>query len=76
MTDGARGGFLAGVLLGVATGVLIAPRRKRMATTPADIVAPESPVEPEDQDAAAALRARIEETRRRLREQVGLESQP
>lgn len=76
MTDGSKGGFLAGVLLGVATGVLIAPRRKRTAMAPTDAVAPESPVEPEDQDAAAELRRKIEETRRRLREQVGVELQP
>lgn len=64
------------MLLGVAAGVLVAPRRKRTATASPDTVTSELPVEPEDQDAAAALRRKIEETRRRLREQGGAELQP
>ena len=80
MTDGAKGGFVAGVLLGVTAGVLLAPRRKQNVSASGEMDVPlAEPAAAEpwmDQDAAAVLRGKIEETRRRLREQVGAPSEP
>jgi gas vesicle protein len=76
--ESTKGGFLAGVLVGVAAGVLLAPRHGRLArrgasSDPED-AADEMWATPdaEPSDRSEALKAKIEETRRRLREQVGI----
>ena len=75
MAESNKGGFLIGVLVGALAGMLLAPRRS---SSPA----PESEEPPGgewQEDAASgadsraeALNRKIEETRRRLREQIGL----
>jgi gas vesicle protein len=75
--ESTKGGFLAGVLVGAAAGLLLAPRcgRQPDAGGYPDIgeAAEESPAAAHGgNDRSEALKVKIEETRRRLREQVGM----
>ena len=76
--ESTKGGFLAGALVGVAAGMLLAPRRGRLArqggsTDPEHVIDDLGDVSDVERSARSeALKAKIEETRRRLREQVGL----
>jgi hypothetical protein len=76
VTESSRGGFLVGVLVGMAAGVLLAPRRATpQAAGDEELSGPgrEQVAAPAAMDARAeALNRKIEETRRRLREQIGL----
>jgi gas vesicle protein len=76
--ESTKGGFFAGVLVGVAAGLLLALRHGRLARSGESSHLDEAA---EDIHAAAdaggndrseALKVKIEETRRRLREQVGI----
>ena len=76
--ESTKGGFIAGALVGVAAGLLLAPRHGRLAHQGGsldqqhivDDLGAASDVERGDR--SEALKAKIEETRRRLREQVGI----
>ena len=76
--ESTKGGFIAGALVGVAAGMLLAPRRGRLARQGGsldveqvvDDLGPASDAERTDR--SEALKAKLEETRRRLREQVGI----
>ena len=78
MEESTKGGFLAGVLVGVAAGLLLAPRHGRLAgsggSSDMDEAVEElhAAVDAGQNDRSDALRAKIEETRQRLREQVGI----
>jgi len=74
VTESTKGGFLFGMLVGVAAGVLLAPRHaKRRWPETSEPESAGSPWKPDD-DHAAALTQKIEETRRRLREQMESEA--
>jgi gas vesicle protein len=76
--ESTKGGFLAGALVGVAAGLLLVPRHRRLARQGGfsdsehaiDDLGAASDVERAAR--SEALKAKIEETRRRLREQVGI----
>lgn len=78
MEESTKGGFIAGALVGVAAGMLLAPRRGRLARQGGSLDAEHAVDDPgaasdaERTDRSEALKAKIEETRRRLREQVGI----
>jgi gas vesicle protein len=73
--ESTKGGFLAGALIGVAAGLLLAPRHGRLArhggSPDISEAVEESRAAAALDDRSEALKAKIEETRRRLREQVG-----
>jgi gas vesicle protein len=76
--ESTKGGFFAGIMVGVAAGMVLAPRRGRLARQARSL----DPAQVDDDlgtfsdaqrsDRSEALKAKIEETRRRLREQVGI----
>ena len=76
MAESNKGGFLIGVLVGVAAGMLLAPRHGVRSAAEVEEL-PENEwqdsASPTGTDSRAeALNRKIEETRRRLREQIGL----
>lgn len=74
MTESTKGGFLVGILVGVTAGVLLAPRRagrEAAGEEPLEAAWEETAAPAATDERAAALNRRIEETRRRLREQIG-----
>ena len=74
MEESTRGGFLAGILVGVAAGLLIAPRRGHKAVGGGEPSMAESSNGDPAVDRSELLRRKIEETRRRLRAQVDADS--
>ena len=73
MEESTKGGFLAGILVGVAAGLLIAPRRAHKAAGGEPSMEESSNGDPAV-DRSELLRRKIEETRRRLRAQVDADS--
>jgi gas vesicle protein len=76
--ESTKGGFIAGALVGVAAGMLLAPRRGRLARQRGSLDSQHivddlgAASGAERGDRSEALKAKIEETRQRLREQVGI----
>jgi gas vesicle protein len=76
VAESSKGGFLIGVLVGVAAGMLLAPRRGASTAAEGEELPGgewQESAPPAGADSRAeALNRKIEETRRRLREQIGL----
>ena len=75
MEQGIKTGFVAGTLVGLAAGILLSPRRRAARDGQDEGEGVARPAVADDADLphaqSEALKRKIEETRRRLREQVG-----